>query len=84
MDDATPTKDTLPLYQSRLPLGVIAMALHFDLEMLDLGMLGLGSWVYQALGMQKEGTSNDSVLVNGRARLHGHEHLYPKCLFHHC
>ena len=58
MDDATPTKDTFYHYINPvcLSVGVIAMALHFDLEMLDLGMLGLGSWgVTGALGMQKEG-----------------------------
>jgi len=40
MDDVTPTKDTFYHYINPvcLSVGVIAIALHFDLAMLDVGL----------------------------------------------
>ena len=39
-----------------LSVGVMALALHFEINMLELGMWGLGLWsVTGILGLQKEG-----------------------------
>lgn len=52
------TKDTFYHYINPvcLSVGVIAFAMHSGIEMLDLGMWGLGLWgVTGILGLQKEG-----------------------------
>ena len=58
MDNPTkPTKDTFYNYINPvcLAVGVLGFALHFDMNMLDVGMWGLGGWaVTGALGLQKE------------------------------
>ena len=56
--DQTTTKDTFYHYINPvcLSVGVIAIAMHFEMNMLDLGMWGLGLWsVTGILGLQKEG-----------------------------
>jgi hypothetical protein len=52
------TKDTLYHYINPvcLAVGIIGLALYFDMDMLDVGMWGLGIWgVTGILGLQKEG-----------------------------
>ena len=56
--EKTTTKDTLYHYINPvcLSVGVVAFAMHLGIEMLDLGMWGLGLWsVTGILGFQKEG-----------------------------
>ena len=51
------TKDTFYHYINPvcLAVGVLGFAMHFDMDMLDVGMWGLGGWgVTGALGLQKE------------------------------
>ncbi|RPH20293.1 MAG: hypothetical protein CBC49_000265 [Alphaproteobacteria bacterium TMED89] len=60
MEKSTPpsTKDSFWHYINPVCLstGIIGLALHFEVEMLDLGMTGLGLWgVTGILGLQKEG-----------------------------
>lgn len=60
MDNPTTptTKDTFYHYINPvcLAVGVLGLALHFDMDMLDVGMWGLGGWaVTGSLGLQKEG-----------------------------
>ena len=39
-----------------LSIGIIGLAVHFEVEMLDLGMTGLGLWSVTGIwGLQKEG-----------------------------
>lgn len=60
MDNPTTpaTKDTFYHYINPvcLAVGVLGLALHFDMDMLDVGMWSLGGWaVTGILGLQKEG-----------------------------
>lgn len=60
MEKSTPpsTKDSFWHYINPVCLstGIIGLALHFEVEMLELGMTGLGLWgVTGILGLQKEG-----------------------------
>ena len=58
MTESQATKDTFFHYINPvcLSVGVIAFALYFEIELLDLGMWGLGLWgVTGILGLQKEG-----------------------------
>ena len=58
MTESQATKDTFYHYINPvcLSVGVIAFALYFEIELLDLGMWGLGLWgVTGILGLQKEG-----------------------------
>ena len=60
MEKSTPpsTKDSFWHYINPVCLsaGIIGLALHFEVEMLDLGMWGMGLWgVTGILGLQKEG-----------------------------
>ena len=59
MEKSTPpsTKDSFWHYINPVCLsaGIIGLALHFEVEMLDLGMWGMGLWgVTGILGLQKE------------------------------
>ena len=64
MEKSTPpsTKDSFWHYINPVCLsaGIIGLALHFEVEMLDLGMTGLGLGVNQAFGdFKKKGLLNE-------------------------
>ena len=52
------TKDTFYHYINPvcLAVGILGLALHLEMDMLNVGMWGLGGWaVTGILGLQKEG-----------------------------
>ena len=52
------TKDTFYHYSNPvcLAVGILGLALHLEMDMLNVGMWGLGGWaVTGILGLQKEG-----------------------------